>query len=98
MGIGGAGGAGGGGGFGGPGGGGFGGPGGPGGFGPGGFGPGGMGPGGGGTHGAITMDVKLENPAGHLVAGQLGPVPLEQSAQRSAKSHLLYHPQLDSNG
>ena len=32
------------------------------------------------------------------MVGQLGPVSLEQSAQRWAKSHSLNHPQLDSKG
>ena len=59
----------------------------------------GVGPGGdGGFHGAITMEVKLENFAGHLVVGQLGPVSVEQFTQRCAKSHSLYHPQLASKG
>ena len=84
-------------GFGGGGGGGFGGPGGVGDGGPGGVGgPGGAGAGAGGFHGAITMEVKLENAAGHLVVGHWGPVSVEQFLQRCAKSHSLYHPQLDS--
>ena len=67
--------------------------------GPGGVGgPGGAGAGAGGFHGANTMEVKLENAAGHLVVGQLGPVSVEQFLQRFAKSHSLYHPQLDSKG
>ena len=45
-----------------------------------------------------TIHLTLLNPTGGLVVGQLGPVSLEQFAQRWAKSHLLNHPQLDSKG
>ena len=55
-------------------------------------------PGAGGFHGAMTMEVQLENAAGHLVVGQLGPVSVEQFLQRFAKSHVLYQAQVDSKG